>query len=195
VHPRDFENAALADAWLAVLRADQQQVSGEQRFSRMSVFTLAPADRLPRAPGGLRRVPTTSIRASASHSPDRLPQLFDGDLDSRWLTAVPQTGNEWLQIDFDRPRDVGLLRLRMAERSFGDYPRSLAVDAVSGEQVRAVFEGSVLSQMAQGLIDEGPYPNIDLPIPGGPIRALRLRQTGASARFFWSVHELEVWER
>src|SRR5262249_12405660 len=108
VHPRDFEDTKLARAWLGTLRSERDQVMTGMDFDGMRVFPLAPGDSPPLPPAGLRRVPPTSIRASASHSPDRLPLLFDGDLDTRWLTGTPQSGNERLELAFDRPRDLAL---------------------------------------------------------------------------------------
>ena len=39
------------------------------------------------------------------------------------------------------------------------------------------------------------YPTIDLALPDNHARAIRLRQLGAAEQLFWSIHELELWER
>ena len=38
-------------------------------------------------------------------------------------------------------------------------------------------------------------PFIDLALPPNRTTTVRLRQTGAAHTFYWSVHELELWER
>ena len=137
----------------------------------------------------------SAIHAEASHSPDRLPFLFDGDGDSRWLSGPPQSGDEWISLRFDRARDVAAIRLQIAERSYGDYPRELAIDSIADEGSTALFRGSVLPALAHGLLADGKYPGITLWLAPNRSRELRLRQLGKAGRFFWSIHELEVWER
>lgn len=201
VHPEAFEERESGERLVRALQADRLQVIAERRFPRAIVFSLAPPDdRLlppyatPQA-SGLALVPSSAILLSASHAPGRLPALLDGDPDSRWLTSVNQRGNEWIEIGLDRPRDIGRLRLQTAERSFGDYPRDLAVDVIEGNQARTVFRGSVLAPFGHGLIADGRYPFIDLALPPNRSQAVRLRQLGSTRTFFWSIHELEVWER
>jgi hypothetical protein len=53
----------------------------------------------------------------------------------------------------------------------------------------------VLTQFVQGLIARGDYPFIDVVLPASHARALRLQQRGQTNRFFWSIHELQLWER
>ena len=46
-------------------------------------------------------------------------------MDSWWLTGVNQSGREWIELEFDRPRDIRRIRLQMAARSLivdGNYP-------------------------------------------------------------------------
>jgi hypothetical protein len=192
MHPEDFENSDVERALTATLATDRRQVVTERRFTRIVVYTLAPGDPAPVTPT-LRRVPATAIRATASHSPDRLPMLFDGILDTRWLSGGRQTGDEWIELRFDRDRDIGLVRLQMAERSFGDYPRELVVETF-GNVPGPLFRGSVLTPFSRGLLTSS-YPNIDVLLPVNRADGIRLRQVGSTRRFFWSIHELEVWER
>jgi hypothetical protein len=140
-------------------------------------------------------VPSSAVRAHASHSPDRLPLLFDGDRDTRWLSAEPQSGREWIELDFDAPRNVSEVRMQTAERSFADYPRELAIDAVEAGGVRTLFRGSVLPQFGRGLRGNLSYPSIDIRLPENQARAIRLRQLGVTDQLFWSIHELELRER
>ena len=41
-------------------------------------------------------------------------------------------------LQLDRSRDVAMISFTMAERSFGDYPRGLAVDVTDDSGTRTV---------------------------------------------------------
>ena len=194
VHHDAFEEPAVAAAWEAALVTERAQFIGSRRFGETTIAALLPALDSPASIRG-RPIPAGAIRAQASHSRDRLPFLFDGDLDSRWLSGPPQRGDEWMTLEFDRPRDVAAIRFRMAERSAGDYPRELAVDSMRDGGAETVFDGSVLPAFARGILADGTHPGIDLALPPNRSAVLRLRQLGTAGRFFWSIHELELWER
>jgi hypothetical protein len=85
--------------------------------------------------------------------------------------------------------------MQTAERSFGDYPRELAIDAIESGGDRTLFRGSVLPQFGRGLANSLTYPHIDIELPENQARAIRLRQLGKTDRLFWSIHELELRER
>ena len=36
---------------------------------------------------------------------------------------------------------------------------------------------------------------MDFPLPPNTSRLIRLRQTGSTPMFYWSMHEIELWER
>jgi hypothetical protein len=193
VHGGAFTNPAIEAALVRLLESDRRQVAARHRFGDTIVFTLAPDDEL--AADASRPVPSSAVRARASHSPDRLPLLFDGDRDTRWLSAEPQSGREWIELELDAPRNVSEVRMQTAERSFADYPRELAIDAVEAGGVRTLFRGSVLPLFGRGLRGNLSYPSIDIRLPDNQARVIRLRQLGATDQLFWSIHELELRER
>jgi len=194
VHVRDFDRPADALAVLNGLSAAHRDVVARKEFGNTVVFVLAP-DTTASHTERLRPVPVASIHATASDEEQRLPFLFDRDRDSRWLSGGKQIGTEWITLALDRPRDVALVRMQTAERSFGDYPRDLAIDVVEDGGTRTLFRGSVLPAFGRGLGVDYKYPAIDIALPANHARAVRLRQLGATDRMFWSIHELELWER
>jgi hypothetical protein len=204
-HRGAFENPAVEAALLRELEGDRKQVAANNTFGRTAVFTLAADEQraidlaaptiVSGRPAAWRAIPSSAFTVRASHSADRLPLLFDGDRDTRWLTGVRQTGSEWIEVEFESPRDVGLVRLQTAERSFGDYPRDLAVDAVDAAGERTLFHGSVLPAFARGFAENQSYPNIDISLPDNQARVIRLRQLGVTDTLFWSIHALELWQR
>jgi len=193
-HPADFENRTIYDALMQTAREHPERVLAVRDFGSTVVLTL-PYEPLPRRPDDLRRIPPSTMRVTASDGADRLPFAFDGDPDSRWLTGAPQTGNEWIHLQLDRSRDVAMISFTLAERSFGDYPRGFAVDVMDDSGTRTVYEGPVLPQFAQGIVANPEFPSVDIVIPASHTRAIRLRQTSTTRTFFWSIHELQLWER
>jgi hypothetical protein len=193
VHRQAYEDPALRYELLGVIDRDPQVVA-HRTFDETSIAVLAPFE-APAVAGMVRRVPSTFIVARASDSTDRLPFLFDEDRDSRWLSARPQSGDEWLTLELDRPRGIRLVRLQLGARSFGDYPRDLAVDAISGASTQFLFRGSVLPQLARGIIADGDYPFIDIVLPANQTKTLQLSQRGNAHTFYWSIHELQLFER
>ena len=82
VHHGSFANPAIEPA---LDPRPREQPASRLRPNTVSgvntiVFTLTPDDG--GAPEASRRIPSSEIHARASHSPDRLPLLFDGDRDS-----------------------------------------------------------------------------------------------------------------
>jgi hypothetical protein len=194
VHREAFQDARVEKALATELEGDARQVVARQSFGRTAVFTLAPDTATP-IDAALRPVPPSSFHARASHEPARLPLLFDGDPDTRWLTAGRQTGDEWIELEFEAPRNVAAVRMQTAERSFADYPRELSIEAVEAGGTRTLFRGSVLPEFARGFVDNGAYPTIAIAVPDNHARVLRLRQLGTTDKVFWSIHELQVLER
>jgi hypothetical protein len=117
-------------------------------------------------------------------------------VDTRWLTGRPQRGDEWIALQFDRPRDIVRIELQTASRSFGDYPRELVIEATADDGTTTVLpQGSMLVPFGRALAKGGPLPAIVITMPSNRTRTLTIRQVGRVQRWFWSVHELGVWER
>jgi hypothetical protein len=194
LHRDAFQQPALEAALLRELEGNPRQVAAESAFGRTVVFTLAAAAPPPRE-DGWRPIPAAAIHASASQSSERLPLLFDGDRDTRWLSAAHQSGDEWIDLELGAPRRIAAVRMQTAERSFGDYPRELAIDVVEAAGTRTIFRGSVLPQFGRGFAANHSYPTIEIALPDNLARRVRLRQLGVTPTLFWSIHELEVLER
>jgi hypothetical protein len=193
VHRTAYPDRSVADALEDVIANDGSQVIAQRRFDDITVAVLLPLD----APIPAATVPiaATAVQARASHSADRLPQLFDGDADSRWISSHPQAGDEWIELTLDRARDVHVIRLQMASRSFGDYPRGLEIDSMEAAGTRLLFRGTVLPNFARAVLVDGDYPWLEIVLPANQARSIRLRQTGTARTFFWSIHELQLRER
>ena len=186
---------------MSEIRAARDQYVDERAFQSTFVWRLAnaPAARLgARATddGTVRRIDPASLTIEASHEAARVPLMFDGDIETRWLTGTRQTGAEWLEFRFTHPTDVARIRLDTAPRGRVDYPRHLVVESV-GESgaARVLFDGSVLTRLITSLVVDERRAPVDLDLPPNRTTTLRLRQTGQTHLWFWSVHELTLWER
>ena len=194
IHSAAYTDRSVADALRAAIAGDDAgQVIEQRKFGDTIVAVLAPLV-LP-SPSATNAISPAVFQVHASQSEDRLPQLFDGDPDSRWISGHPQSGDEWVQLTLDRERDVHLIRMQLGSRSFGDYPRLLEVECTEAGGPRVLFHGSVLPQLAAGIVRDGEHPWIDIVLPANRSRSIRLRQVGAAHTFFWSIHELQLRER
>jgi len=177
------------------------------RFAGVEVYRLTPFDekedpdarsgRDRRAIAGraVREIPRDGFVATASVARDRLSMAFDRNLETRWLTGARQMGGEFVELAFARPHDVARVRLLTSDRSIGDYPRHLVIEATDETgTVERLFDGSVVLQLGTGLVRDPMEGPIDLWLPRNHTAKLRLRQTGTTRQWFWAIDELSVWE-
>lgn len=82
-------------------------------------------------------------------------------------------------------------------RDLVDYPHHLVIegneDAESFDELHATRG---FPRMIAGFrrAEAGGVP-LDFALPPNRSRVIRLRQTGSDPRFYWSIHEVSVWER
>ena len=200
IHPRDYADAAAGVDTAAAIRAQSLQASEAFRSDDVVAFQLRvsgePEDARASPSAGGNRLRPSDFRADASDAADRLPLAFDGDGDTRWLTGRPQSGDEWIALRFDRPRDLSRVELATAPRSFGDYPRELTIESTAEEGTTStLWKGPMLVPFGRALAGGGPLPAVVITLPSNRTRTLTIRQTGRTRRWFWSVHELAVFAR
>jgi len=151
---------------------------------------------LPVDESALERVTIRESQVTASAMPDRLRYAFDGDIDTKWLSAAPQAGGEWMRVAFDAELDAGRLVILTNRFGVGDYPRSLVVESEAADGARLpLFSGSFLPSLIGGLATGSASAPAVVDLPSNRSRALWIRQTGRSARWQWAVHELQVYRR
>ena len=193
VHDETFARPADLDRIVTGIRRASDQIAEERHWPGVTAWRLAEPAR--EASIGIgRAIDPRELTLHASAQEERIALVADGDIETRWLTGEPQTGDEWIDVQLARAADVARVRLESARRSLIDYPRRLAIDAIDRSgTTRTLFDGSIVDRLIEGLaVDERRAPvTIDLP-PNRTVR-LRIRQTGQSDRW-WSLHELEVWE-
>ena len=189
-----YDDRSQLEAMLATLQPSNGHVQVEKSFGPTTVYTLTPVAPRAAPPPAVHPIPPSAIHAEASHSPDRIPLLFDGDPDSRWISGRPQSGDESITLTFDRPRDVRTIRMRLATRSESDYPRELVVDGVGADGTRTLYRGAGLPLFVEGLFRDPAHPWLEVVLPDNRSTAIRLRQVAAARTFAWSIHELQLLE-
>jgi hypothetical protein len=190
-----FQDPASGRATVEAALASAPSVRQVQDDGRIATFELMNQPSPAADVGAARRIPPQAFTVTASLGASRIPLLFDGDPDTRWLTGRNQRGDEWIRIAFAAPRDVAGVRLETAERSFGDYPRGLTITSENRGQAQVLYAGSPLGVLMKGLLREPRRAPIDIPLPPNRTVALTLRQTGQTRTWYWSIHELAIWER
>lgn len=196
VHPPASSSQSLPAISAADVAAQTDEFTEQIRLGDTTVFRLKPwahGDRTA-ADAKAQQVPATSLRLSASPGPDRIARAIDGDLATRWTTGAPQAGNEWVEIQLDRPRPIVRIELDLGG-DFSDYPRHLTVDGWAAQQTPVrLFDGTLVAAVAQGLLRQPSVVPVEIVVGGIPISTLRLEATARST-WAWSIHELTLWER
>jgi hypothetical protein len=118
--------------------------------------------------------------------------LTDGNINERWSTGKPQSGDEWFQIDFGAEVTLSQITMQLGSNP-NDWPRGYAIrvsnlDAVSNV---AAFSAPVLAN-GVGAMSTDVVVSLPDPVTG---RYLLVRQTGvveAPAESWWTIAELLV---
>ena len=197
VYADRFQNTANGQAVLAAIRAHPEQLADEQEFGIVTIFELHPwNESVRRPPERQKPIERASFHVSASHAPHQLERAFDGDSRTRWQSHANQAGHEWIQLRFNEPTDVAHVRLWMAPQSYSDYPRQLLIESTAdGNHYMELYQGRSFPRMLTGLVEQPGYVPIDISLPENTSHTLRLRQTRTDPRFYWSIHDLELWAR
>jgi F5/8 type C domain len=123
-----------------------------------------------------------SASVSNTSAGDTPPHLLDGAI-TRWTTGTPQSGDEWLQIDFGTTVTLNHVNLQQGTDT-NDYPRSYSVivsDTAKDSSGSVRLSGSGKSGVSTAIL---------LPALASG-RYLLIKQTGTSLSW-WSAEEIEV---
>lgn len=118
---------------------------------------------------------------NASVNTKGLNALIDGKAQSRWTTNTQQAPGQWIEIDLGTSQLINRIELESVG-SPNDYPVQWRIEdrtnAAAPTELPAVaeFTGEITRFV----------------IPDTKLQRLRIVQTGSSARWYWSIHELHV---
>jgi hypothetical protein len=197
VHPGDYAETerTTVERTIAGFR-NSEQVVREAPLLNVTAFELAPSTEAPPSDEGASPLDPRAINASASESGDRVPNMFDGNADSRWIANTNgQDGSSWVSLALPSAVDIERVELQIAERSIMDYPRALRIDGEdAGGTTRTLYEDSPYPELAAALLDNARYPVLRVRLPRNQTVRLWVRQTAVTRRA-WSIHELRLFRR
>jgi len=128
------------------------------------------------------RIRSNFYQAVASLNTETARQAMDKNVDTRWTSGRPQSGDEWFLIDMTRSTEVAGIVLDTS-RSTRDYPRGYEVYAY-------VDEDNPGAPVAKG---EGSGPVLEIRFAPVQARFLKIVQTGrVDDGWWWSIDELRV---
>jgi hypothetical protein len=120
-------------------------------------------------------------KVSASDNSRTAPMAIDGNPATRYTTGAPQHPGEWFQIEL--PTETEISGVELDEKQFStDFPRGYKVQ-VSADGV--TWEKPVAEGKRSGPVTEIGFAPVKT-------RFVRITQTEADKRFFWSIGEVRL---
>jgi len=195
LHQATFVEPELARQIVDELQAADDQMAEAHQWPGTWVWRLKDIDPNPPPPVGLALLDPKAFRLRASHDQARLPLIFDGNLDTRWMTSERQTGTEWVEVQLPRPAHLRRLEIVGGGRSVLDYPQRLRIDSTDPAGVsQTLFDGSIVEPYVESVAFNDLHPSVALDLPGNQTVVLRIQQIGRGANW-WSIYELKLWEQ
>jgi len=141
----------------------------------------------------LPEIPSSEWRVHSNINVEELPRLRDGRLDTSWTTPGPQAANDFLQVEFANPQNVGQVALRL-ENFSQDYAVDLDVEVTEdGLNWKILAGGYSAGEFAWALTRRPGRPLQNLHLEGKAIKALRIVNMRDAPDRPWSVAEMEVY--
>jgi hypothetical protein len=195
LHVDDYADHDVGRRAAAEIRAVPGLVTAAAQFgSTIVLFLSESSETTVSFDGTLRRIAPLALSA-ASHDPAGLLLATDNHLTTRWGSGRLQQGSEWVEVRFDRSRDVAGIRMSLGTYR-EDYPRRLIVESHGDGRAPAVlFDRSVVPDLITAIVRDSRVVQIDLALPSNRSDRIVLRQAGASDHRQWSIPELAMWER
>jgi hypothetical protein len=161
----------------------------EQEIGGRGVFTFPPPSH--------RYQPLSSKgwRFQTNYNPGKANLAADGKLTTRWTTERPQLPGAFFQIDLGKVERVARLRLLVGS-SRNDFPRGYLLqsseDGKTWSPLNTLISPVSLHWTGETLLKGGA--DLDFIFPSTPMRFLKIVQTGKDDVFYWSIHELELYQ-
>lgn len=172
------------------------RIGGTWEKAVIGPFTVFYEFRPPGGPGPLRELDRTGWRLEASHGADSAARALDGDPATAWTSGAPQAPGMTLELDLGAEQVVCALRIELG-RDRSDFARGLRVE--TSRDGRAWAPACDVGDFGTDLHWDNDQPRF---LVGGdayacrfePVSArfLRLTQTGADSRWWWTVAELRA---
>ena len=153
------------------------------------------AFQIPATPAGQERTAIASMltiaHLEASVDNRDVNAIIDGDLDTRWH-AERQSGAESIVADLGAIQHPSIVLIRLGTYA-SQYPRTLEVStSVDGSAWQPGWTGDTALLTYDAAVASPREIPLRIPLSGGAVRYLRLRQIGSDPGRGWSIVELQV---
>ena len=142
----------------------------------------------------LIKIPKTEWTIRSNVMPAILMNLKDNDLKSRWTTQRARKKGDFIELEFDEPRDVAKISLHLGPFT-SDFGINFQVEtSQDGENWHRQPQSYYPIELVESLIrfDKDPIQNIVL--NAGKVNFIRIIHVHQKRTFWWSIAELEVYE-
>jgi hypothetical protein len=196
LHDDTYPDADARERLVSEIRAAHDQIAEEHRWQGVWAWRLADIAPRPALPAtALERLDPRTFDLQASHQRFRVPYLFDGDIDTRWLTGEYQDGSEWIEIRLPHATDVARVQFLSSPRSQLAYPRGVAIDSIDVAGVtRTLFADAIVDRLVEAVALNEQQAPVNIDLPANETTMLRIRQTG-HASAWWVIDEMNLWKR
>lgn len=150
---------------------------------------------LPPQVNNFRKIFPKGWQVHTNYNPQEARLAIDGKIKTRWTSKTSQVPGMTFQVDLGEIKELARLKLLIGD-SLNDFPR--------GVQIKISVDGRVWktlpSTLSSGLVWTGENllkdrRNLDLIFPSTPVRYLHIVQTAQVETYYWSIHEIELYER
>lgn len=168
-----------------VMENAARHVGGDGPFA----FYMLDARQPPPMPVG-ERIDLRQVIAPTARRLDT--RLFDGRLDTVWVTRGPQRGGESFAIPLNAPTELSGVEMDLAEKII-DYPRLLQLEtSMDGKMWEVAWRGPTAALAYRALMADPKNLRLTVTFPRRVVQRIRLRQLGRSSRASWSIAELHL---
>jgi hypothetical protein len=162
----------------------------EQEISGRLVFSFPPSS--------IRYQPVSSKgwRFQTNYNTGKAYLAAYGKLATRWTMDRAQVPGAFFQIDLGKVEQVARIRL-LVGNSRNDFPRGYVIqssmDSKTWSPLNSLISPVSLHWTGETLLKGGV--DLDIILPPTPMRFLKIVQTGKDEVFYWSIHEIELYQR
>jgi len=148
----------------------------------------------PELRSNLTIMPKKEWKIRSNAMPNLLMYLKDNDLKSRWTTQRPRKRGDFIELEFDEPRDVAKISLHL-----GSFPTDCGINfsvetSQDGEEWHGQPQSYYPKELVESLISFDKDPVQDIVLNAGKFKFIRIIQIHQTRTFWWSVAELDVYE-
>ena len=162
----------------------------EESFKDVILFyTLKSRDRY-------RALNHSAWQATSNYNNGEASRAIDGNLKTRWSSGTPQVPGILFRVDLGRLEKVNRLRLRLGN-SHDDYPRGMEIYFSRDGRIwdKAVLINEPLYWDGERLLKYRIPGETDIIFREVQARFVEIRQTETHPKYYWSIHEIELFSR